>query len=225
MAAKKTVKKKDKQEKRIFSKINSLGFEILCGIFLALFAAILAVTDLGAGKYGDDEIIAHNEKTTAYQWFNSKGMKQNIAEGQRDILNNLLIAGVIAKDQTVKAKTVIDNLDKEIKRYDREKTEILLGSEKVGKDNWVQNVDGQMGQVIGAKQWEDKAAMLGSAGDVFDLSILFLQLCMVIGAVSLVLKDERLKWTFFAIMIMLGSAGSIISVFSYLQAFKIPALG
>ena len=112
-----------------------------------------------------------------------------------------------------------------MKRYDKEKTEILLGSEKVGKDNWVQSVDGKMGQVLGAKQWEDKAALLGSVGDVFDLSTLFLQLCMVIGAVSLVLKDDRLKWTFFTIMIVLGTAGCIISVNAYIQAFKIPAFG
>ena len=102
MSAKKAEKKKGFFEK------TGLGFEIICGIFIAFFAAILAVTDLGAGKYGDDEIIAHNEKTTAYQWFNSKGMKQNIAEGQRDILKNLLLAGVISKDQKVKTQSAID---------------------------------------------------------------------------------------------------------------------
>jgi hypothetical protein len=28
------------------------NFEVLCGVVIALFAAILAVTDLGAGKFG-----------------------------------------------------------------------------------------------------------------------------------------------------------------------------
>ncbi len=37
-------------------------FEVTCGIVNALLAAILAVTDLGAGKFGDDELIAHNQK-------------------------------------------------------------------------------------------------------------------------------------------------------------------
>ena len=41
------------------------GFETWCGVVIALFAAVLAIADLGAGKYGDDELIAHNEKGSA----------------------------------------------------------------------------------------------------------------------------------------------------------------
>ena len=41
---------------------KSSTFEMICGLTLAVLAAILAITDLGAGKYGADEIIAHNQK-------------------------------------------------------------------------------------------------------------------------------------------------------------------
>ena len=221
MAAKKAAAKKAKAPKRKFS----INFEIICGVFLALFAASLAATDLMGGKYGDDEIIAHNEKTTAYQWFNSKGMKENLAEGQRDILQGLIAAGSIDKKQIEGTKKVVRDLDEKIKRYGREKNEILLGSEKVGKENWVQSVDGKMGQVIGAKQWEDNANRLGAIGDWYDRATLFLQFCLVLGAVALVLQTGRYKWVFFGSMVVLGLIGSAISLYAYLEAAKIPVLG
>lgn len=33
---------------------QSSTFEMICGLILAVLAAILAITDLGAGKYGAD---------------------------------------------------------------------------------------------------------------------------------------------------------------------------
>ena len=198
---------------------------MLCGVFLAFFAASLAVTDLMSGKYGDDEIIAHNEKTTAYQWFNSKGMKENLAEGQRDILQNLIASGTIAPGQVAGTKKVIKDLEDKIKRYDKEKTEILLGSDKVGKEGQVQTVDGKLGQVIGAKQWEDNAKILGDLGDIYDRATLFLQLCLVLGAVALVMQIGRIKWIFFGTMMVLGLIGTAISVYAYILALKVPVLG
>jgi hypothetical protein len=40
-------------------------FELISGLTLAVLAAVLAVVDLGGGKYGDDEIIGTNEKPTS----------------------------------------------------------------------------------------------------------------------------------------------------------------
>ena len=37
--------------------------ELVLGLLLAIFAAVLAINDLGAGKYGDDEMVAHNKQT------------------------------------------------------------------------------------------------------------------------------------------------------------------
>src|SRR5215204_4934191 len=83
------------------------GFEIWCGLVLALFAAVLAVTDLGAGKYGDDELIAHNEKNGAYLWYQSKGIKETLVEGQRDTLQSLVDAGSIRPEQLAAVQGLI----------------------------------------------------------------------------------------------------------------------
>ena len=175
------------------------NFEILCGVVIAFFAAVLAITDLGAGKFGDDELIAHNEKNNAYFWYQSKGIKETMVEGQRDTLKALVTAGSIKPEQLATVEALIGSLDKKIARYGKDKHEILVGSKAVGQANWSQEVDGKMGQVIGGKEWEVKAAKLGDAGDQFDYATLFLQFAMIV----------------------LGAIGSVFSIIAFNQAFAI----
>ncbi len=190
-------------------------FEFMTALTLAVFAAILAITDLGGGRYGDDEIIGTNEKANIYDWYQSKSVKQSLLEGQRDLVQTLLSSGSIKQDQISPLEALTAKLDEDIARYKKEKTELLVGSAAVGKENWAQDIDGELGRVIGAKEWEKKLDVLGRAGDKFDLAVLFLQLCLVVGAVSLVLQEDRLKLAFFCGMVLLGGVGFFYS----LQAF------
>lgn len=200
---------------------NGKSFEILCGVVIAAFAAVLAVADLGAGKFGDDELIAHNEKNNAYLWFQSKGIKETLVEGQRDTLKALVTAGSIRPEQLSTVEGLIASLDKKLVRYGKEKKEILTGSAAVGQANWSQDVDGKMGQVIGAKEWEAKAAALDGAGNQFDYATLFLQLCLVFGAISLVVQSAGVRRTFFFGMILLGLVGMVFTGIAFSQAFAI----
>jgi hypothetical protein len=79
--------------------------------------------------------------------------------------------------------------------------------------------DGELGRVRGATQWESQAEALGAAGDVFDTATLFLQLCLVLGAMSLILKDPRLRWTFFSGVPILGGIGTVISARAFFMTF------
>lgn len=193
-------------------------FETWCGLVIAVFAAVLAITDLGAGKYGDDELIAHNEKGGAYLWYQSKGIKETLVEGQRDTLKALVEAGSIKPEQLPAIQTMIKSLDSDAARYGKEKKEILLGSKTVGQENWAQDVGGEMGKVVGAQEWQAKADALGDAGDAFDYSTFFLQVCLVMGAMSLILQDAKLSRTFFTAMIVLGLVGTGFAVMAFLQA-------
>jgi hypothetical protein len=200
------------------SEGSGKSFETWCGVVIALFAAVLAITDLGGGKYGDDELIAHNEKGSAYLWYQSKGIKETLVEGQRDTLQALMTAGSIRPEQLPAIQKIIQDLDGDAARYGQEKKEILLGSKTVGQENWAQDVAGEMGKVTGAEEWKTKANALGDAGDVFDYSTFFLQLCLVMGAMSLILQQDRLRNIFFTAMIVMGLAGLGFSVMAFLQA-------
>lgn len=187
------------------------SFEMKCGVLIAVFAAIMAVSDMFAGKYGEDEIKYINEKSAAYMWYQAKSIRETAIEGQRDLINTMLESRNANDPSVVKLREHTDKLTKKIERYGKEKKEILLGSSKVGQDNWVQDVDGKLGQVTGAKEYEEKIEILGRAGDQFDLSNLFFQLCLVMGAISLVIKKEKLQGVFFYIMVGLGVIGSVFS--------------
>lgn len=193
-------------------------FEIWCGLVLALFAAILAITDLGAGKYGDDELIAHNQKSGSYLWYQSKGIKETLVEGQRDTLQALVQAGSIRPEQLPAIEKMVASLDADAARYGKEKREILLGSSAVGREGWAQDVGGEMGKVVGANEWEAQANSLGKAGDVFDFATFFLQLCLVAGAISLILQVDRMRWIFFSGMVVLGLTGSVFSMLAFQAA-------
>src|SRR5262245_20591692 len=197
-------------------------FETWCGLVIALFAAVLAITDLGAGKYGDDELISHNEKNGAYLWYQSKGIKETLVEGQRDTLQALVDAGSIRPEQLPAVQGLVQNLDAKVQRYGKEKKEILLGSATVGKENWAQDVNGEMGKVVGAKEWEAKANALGDAADFFDYATFFLQLCLVFGAISLVIQRSSLRRSFFWGMDILGVIGAVFAALAFYQAMQVP---
>ena len=196
---------------------ESSGFEILCGLTLAILAAILAITDLGGGRFGDDEIIAHNQKTNAFNWYQAKAVKESLIEGQRDMLKVMLDSGTIPTTKQDQMTKLMSTLNADIDRYRKEKAELLLGSVAVGEPNWVTEQGGKLGQIKGALEWERDAEKLGAAGDTFDLATLFLQICLVMGAISLLLKGERMRNCFYGLMVGLGGLGSYFSVVAYLQ--------
>ena len=197
---------------------KSSTFEMICGLTLAILAAVLAITDLGAGKYGDDEIIAHNQKANAFDWYQAKGIKQSLVEGQRDLLRILLDSRVIPPEAEGSMGKLLASLDADIGRYRKERKEILFGSKAVGQDNWILEEEGKLGQVKGAREWEAEAKSLGAAGDTFDMATFFLQICLVMGAVSLILKGERMRNSFYALMALLGAVGAVFSVMAFVQA-------
>lgn len=192
--------------------MNEDNFEIRCGIVIAIFAAIMAVSDMFAGKYGDDEIKFINEKSNSYMWFQAKSIRATVTEGQRDLINTMLGSKTVGDPQIESLKEHTEKLSKKIAKYDKEKAEILKGSSVVGKENWVQDVNGELGKVTGALEYEQKINVLGEAGDQFDLSNLFFQLCLVMGAISLVTKELRLKKIFFFVMMGMGAVGTTFSL-------------
>lgn len=195
--------------------------DLISGVVLSLFAACMAINDLGAGKYGDDEMIAHNKQAAMYSWYQSKSLKQSIIEGQRDLVLALVASNTIEEKKISAMDNFSNTLTEEIDRYKKEKNEILKGSKTVGEKNWIQDVDGELGKVKGAEEWEKEADTLGEAGDVFDRATLFLQICLVFGAISIVLQNYSGKRTFLAFMIVCGVIGTVISSIAYSIALSL----
>ncbi len=199
--------------------IKKNKYEILCSVFLSIFAAILAVNNLLANKFGEDEIIAQNQSANAYQWYNSKSIKKTILENQRSLLSILLRSGTISSENSKLFEQQIALFDKKISRYDKEKKEILLGSKQVGKENWAQKIDGELGKIIGAKEWTKKAEALNQQGDYHDISTLLLQISLVICAIILVLHTDKIKSILFLVMLVFGGMGTSSFLYALSSAF------
>jgi hypothetical protein len=197
-------------------------FELLCGFGLAVFAAVLALNDLAAGKYGDDELLASNERTASYMWYQSKGIKETTLEGEKGFLQALLDTSSVTEDKRASVDARMTTLTRDLERYRKEKREILLGSAQVGEEGWTQEVDGKKGQITGAKEWETRQKLLGEVGDIFDRGTLFLQLCLVGGAISLIIKNPRSQNWYFGGMVILGIIGAVFTAYGYSVALTIP---
>ena len=195
---------------------DSASFEMRCGVVIAIFAALMAITDLFAGKYDADEIIGTNEKSMAYAWYQSKSIKETLVESEISLLIGLKDAQAIQKEAINAVDNHLMNLQKKSLQYKKEKDEILRGSKTVGKENWTQEVDGQYGQVIGADEIEVHLGILSKAGDRFDIALLLYQICLVLGAVSLVLRRLSIQTFFFRSMVFLGLIGTGIALWAYL---------
>lgn len=193
-------------------------FETLCSVTLAVLATLLSIIDLAAGKFGDDELIAINEKAAAFQWYQSKSIKEAVVEQQIGLLQALSRAGAIQPSAQGALAQDLLSVEEDLQRYKKEKAEILKGSAAVGKDNWVQERDGQLGQIKGALGWQADADRLGLAGDKFDLSVLFFQVSLVLGAISLVLGQVGLRNLFYGLMLVLGSVGTLLGVWAWMGA-------
>ena len=201
-----------KEEPAPMDEATKRKWELVFGIAVTLFAAILAINELASGKYGDDEIQMNTEKTSAYLWYQSKGIKSNMTEGQRDLLKMLKESGVIAADKTASVDKQLGDLEGKVVRYEKQKNEILKGSNAVGKENWAQDVNGEMGKVTGVNEIETKLTALGKAGDKFDLATLFLQLTLVVGAIGIITSSLSIKRAFLGLMVTLGLIGVVFGI-------------
>jgi hypothetical protein len=188
-------------------KKSSLSWEMIYGITLAVAAAILGVGDLMGGNADNTQIALINEKSAAYQWYQSKSIKETLLESQRDLMQSFLDVGIVQSDKVGLVNDQLIQLTKKVDKYGKEKREILLGSATVGKEHWVQDIKGKLGEVVGAEEYAAKIEAAGEAADRFDMSGLLLQLCLVMGAIGLLISEEKFKRSIYFVLLGLLVGG------------------
>lgn len=188
-------------------------FEMKAGIIIAVFTAVLAIAGLAGDSYGESILIANGEKISAYDWYSSKSIKQTTLEAQRASIEAMITSGTVASESKQDIYNLMAELDKNIDRYKKEKYEILVGSGNVSPDDWAQDVDGELGKVIGAEEWETEIAEIEEAAAKMDLADLWLEICLVIGAISLVMRVPRRKSTFLGFTVIIGLLGTFYTIY------------
>lgn len=200
-----------KEEKMVKVSVASERAEAIGGILVAFFAALMAVAGVINGNYEEEMMIAHSRHSTYSNWYQAKSIKQDLKE------NELVLLETIVKDSSKTIQRRIQELKDGITLYELEKKEILFGSEKVGKQNWVQDLDGEYGKIIGLKALEKIATKYDEATKKFDIAMLFYQICIVLGAVCVIIYDNpKLQKSFIALMLLFGGVGIVFSVLGFI---------
>lgn len=198
-------------EVTFFSRFRN-NLDVVLPITIAVFAAILAINDLFSGMYGSQELHLANQRNNAYQWYQSKSLKETLTEGQLDLVKVLLISGSITPDKQNDLVKLSNSLEGRLHKLRAEKNEILLGSRVIGQHNWIQDIDGHLGKVVGAKEYERNIEILGKAGEYFNMASMLFQITIVMGSVALIIVRHQVKWLFFKATAVAGMVGLSLSI-------------
>jgi hypothetical protein len=160
--------------------------------------------------------LAINKNGSYFSWYQSKSVKQSLQESHLATLESFIKAGMVKPEKEALLKEDIEKTKVDIKRYKMEKKEIMEGSANIPKTEWVQDIDGKMGAIVGVKEWEKMAAKLDDSTNKFDISMLFFQISLVLGAVCIIIYDNpKLQKMFIGLMIFSGSMGILFAIYGY----------
>lgn len=200
-----------KKTNKILDRTEAVG-----AILIAVFAALMAITELVNNNLEEEMMISHNNLVNYYNWYQSKSIKQGLKESEMHYLSALTETGIIPNDKLNNIKTKLAETRSLMLKYEAEKTEILVGSANVPREHWAQDLDGEMGKIIGINEWEQLTQDYDSATQKMDLGKLLFQICIVLGAVCIVIREnKKLQKNFISLMVIFGAIGILISVYGF----------
>lgn len=186
------------------------------GVLIIIFVGLLAVMKVISSGLEEQIAIANYKQVSYSNWYNAKSIKQVLKQGERDYLISLVNAGLVAEDKSNEIQARIQlTTDLSIK-YDEEKIEILEGSANTPKASWAQDLDGELGKIIGIKQWEQISINYYRVVAKMDIAVLFLQIGVVFGVLGLIVDANlNLQRVFTGIMAITGLIGIILGFYGY----------
>lgn len=138
----------------------------------AILAVLAAVTTLYVGKYSSRAVLNQGQETSQWAFYQAKSIKSYIYEIQKQKLELEMLAdkGLKTCPAGDRYQKIIQDYDKQIKRYEVEKTEIKTVAENL------------------AKSKEDAQHRAGN----FGYALIFLQISIMMSSVSALTKKKPL---------------------------------
>ena len=193
--------------------------EAIGSILLVLFASLMAIAELVNNNLEEEMMISHNQQVNYSNWYQAKSIKQNLKESELDYLNTMMESGIIPDSKAQNFKNRIAQTKALVLKYEAEKTELLVGSANIPREHWSQDLDGEMGKIIGMNEWEKLTREFDDATQKFDLAKLLFQICIVLSAVCIIIRNnENIQKSFIGFTVVFGALGIIISIYGFLMA-------
>ena len=186
------------------------------GVLIIIFIGLLAVMKVITSGLDEEIAIANYNYVSYSNWYNAKSIKQVLKEGERDYLISLVNAGLVAEDKSNEIQARIQMTEDLSQKYNEEKIEILEGSANIEKSAWAQDMNGELGKIVGLKEWEKISTNYFKVVGRMNIGILFLQIGVVFGILGLLVDvNLNLQKVFTGIMAVTGLIGIIIGFYGY----------
>lgn len=166
----------------------------------AVFAVILAITSLGGSNATKEMLLAQQQASDQWAFYQAKAIRQHQSEIQRLTLELDLAEGGAAKSPEIRTKlaSLVKKLGEEGQRYAQEKKEIESEARKL----------------------EQERDLNRSKDPYFDFAEVLLQIAIVMASVSILASSRPL----FIFALLLAVVGALLTLNGYLLFAEIPFL-
>ncbi|MCM4169184.1 hypothetical protein KCTC52924_00046 [Arenibacter antarcticus] len=191
--------------------------ETAAALLIVISAALMAITELTNNKLEEQMTRSQNQQISYSNWYQAKSIKQNLKESELDFLKALMEIGIVPPEKQQNFKNIMAHTKSMAIKYEAEKTELLVGSSSIPREYWAQDLDGEMGQIIGVKEWITMTQKYNAATQKMDLGQLLFQICIVFSVVCIMIRNnEKLQSNFIGLTILFGILGIIAASYGYL---------
>ena len=205
------------ESKSVTTKFKIQRTEVIVGLLIIFFAFLMSVMQITNSNLNDKMMIAYNKLISYTNWYQSKSIKKSLKEGEVNYYDALLLSNTIPEKNRHKIKSKIAASKSLVLKYEAEKAEILIGSSNIPKEYWAQDINRELGKITGINQWESTTIKYDQAINRFDISILFFQVGIILGAVCIITYGHtNIQKALLICMFLFGILGICIALNGYM---------
>ena len=178
--------------------MGAKGFTKRVALTTAIFAVILAITSLGGNNAMKEMILAQQQATDQWAFYQAKAIREHLYRSQKVRLEGDLLerGDAMKREAKEKLEALLKKMEEEEARFAKEKKEIEQE----------------------AKKLEHERDINRNKDPYFDYAEVLLQIAIVMASIS-ILSSSRAMFYFSAIAAVLGT---LFSLNGFLLIFRIP---
>jgi hypothetical protein len=182
-------------------EIREKAFTRRVAFVTAVFAVILSIASLGGNNATKDMLLAQQESSNQWAFYQAKAMREHLYRNDRTQLEmNVLLAGESLKPEVIeKTGYELNRMKNEEDRFRQEKSEI----EKK------------------ARQLEEKRDISMAKDPYFDYAEVLLQISIVLASIAIISVSPVM----FYMAMLIASLGAVLCVNGFLMLFRLPFFG
>jgi hypothetical protein len=182
-------------------EIREKAFTRRVAFITAVFAVILSIASLGGNNATKDMLLAQQESSNQWAFYQAKAMREHLYRNDRTQLEmSVLMAGESLKPEVIeKTSSELNRMKNEEDRFREEKAKIERK----------------------ARQLEEKRDISMAKDPYFDYAEVLLQISIVLASIAIISVSPVI----FYMATLIACLGSLLCLNGFLMLFRLPFLG